>query len=113
MMSPEGLSYIYTSFINTTSSIAAGDSLSSYGKTDVVTENRSIGLSNSTVRNLMRYVYKSGNQNNVQFPYFRNQRIYFFYSISITQVRVLQWLLIVIILTSTPFLATVMKFMMI
>ena len=70
MMSPQGLSHTYTSFINTTSSIATGETVSSYGKTDVVSENRLIGLSNSTVRNLMWYVYNSGNQSNVQFPYY-------------------------------------------
>jgi hypothetical protein len=70
MMSPEGLSHTYTSFINTTSSIANGNDVTSYGKTDVVSENRLIGLSNSTVRNLMWYVYNSGNQSNLKFPYY-------------------------------------------
>jgi hypothetical protein len=70
MMSPQGLSHTYTYFINTISSIAKGNDVTSYGKTDVVSENRLIGLSNSTVRNLMWYVYKSGNQSNVQFPYY-------------------------------------------
>ena len=70
MMSPQGLPHTYTSFINTTSSIATGADVSSYGQTDVVTENRLIGLSNSTVRNLMWYVYNSGNQSNVKFPYY-------------------------------------------
>ena len=69
MMSPEGLSHTYTSFINTTSSIGKGNDVTSYGKTDVVSENRLIGLSNSTVRNLMWYVYNSGNQSNEKFPY--------------------------------------------
>jgi hypothetical protein len=69
MMSPQGLSHTYTSFINTTSSIGKGNDMTSYGKTDVVSENRLIGLSNSTVRNLMWYVYNSGNQSNEKFPY--------------------------------------------
>ncbi len=64
------LSHTYTSFINTTSSIANGYDVTSYGNTDVVSENRLIGLSNSTMRSLMWYVYNSGNQSNLKFPYY-------------------------------------------
>ena len=74
MMSPGGLPHTYTSFINTTSSIANGNDVTSYGKTDVVSENRLLGLSNSTVRNLLWYVYNSGNQSNVQFPYYNKPK---------------------------------------
>ena len=69
MMTPEGLSHTYTSFINTTSSFVNDNAVASYGQTDTTSENRLIGLSNSTVRNIMWYVYNSGKQNNDKFPY--------------------------------------------
>ena len=69
MMTPEGLSHTYTSFINTTSSFVNDNAVASYGQTDTTSENRLIGLSNSTVRNIMWYVYNSGTQNNDKFPY--------------------------------------------
>ena len=69
MMTPEGLSHTYTSFINTTSSFVNDNAVASYGQTDTTSENRLIGLSNSTVRNIMWYVYNSGTQDNDKFPY--------------------------------------------
>ena len=69
MMTPEGLSHTYTSFINTTSSFVNDNDVASYGQTDTTSENRLIGLSNSTVRNIMWYVYNSGTQDNDKFPY--------------------------------------------
>ena len=69
MMTPEGLSHTYTSFINTTSSFVNDNAVASYGQTETTSENRLIGLSNSTVRNIMWYVYNSGTQGNDKFPY--------------------------------------------
>jgi hypothetical protein len=69
LITPEFLSHTYTSFINTTSSFVNDNAVASYGQTDTTSENRLIGLSHSTVRNIMWYVYDSGKRNNDKFPY--------------------------------------------
>ena len=74
MMSPTGLPFTYTQFLNTTSTITQASQAKDWGEAKPQEVNRLLGLSNSVVRTIMWSIQNSGKQDKDKLPYYQKNK---------------------------------------